>query len=186
MSASEAERYKGSASVYRSLFPSDSKNADHQHFHFFEKEYTYTSHGTQAHAIASRFYTTGNVIKLDQGLDTVEVGTKMLGSILRALLQERCSVSIWTKTDVNWEITRSATPGNWAQVESILGMDASNAVSAPAFGCVNVWEDVSTGESKLGIAVVSTSTCEVTLFEAIGCTEVIRYVSKRRSYNTCM
>jgi hypothetical protein len=174
MTTSETERNKGSASIYRLLVSNESRNIDHKHFHFFEKEYTYTCHGSQAHTIASRFYTTGNVIKLDQGLDTVEVGTKMLGSILRSLLLDRCSVSIWTKAEVNWEITRSATPGNWAQVESILGLESTNSISIPAVGCVNVWEDPSNGECKLGIAVVSTSSCVVSLYEAISCSEVSR------------
>lgn len=166
------DRNKGSTVVYKSLVSSDRKRKQPPTFQFFEKEFTFACHGANAYTVASRFYTTGNVIKQDQGVDTVEVGTKMFATILHALLADHCSVEIWGKGDEFWEIKQFARPGDWSQVEALL----TNTHSGfwPSLGAVVISEEAGR-EPVVCLAVVSVSDCKITLYETIPSSSIARY-----------
>jgi hypothetical protein len=167
------DRNKASTVVYRALALSSGQEKGAYTFQFFEKEFTYACHGPQAHTIATRFYTTSNVVKQDQGVDTVEVGTKMFATILQALLVERCSVEIWAKGQDYWQVKHYASPGDWSQVEGLL-MDTTD--SRPSFGSIVV-DGRGTPQAALGLAVVSTSGCNLTIYDAISGDSLARYVN---------
>jgi hypothetical protein len=167
------DRNKVSTVVYRALALSSVQDTGLRAFQFFEKEFTYACHGPQAHTVATRFYTTSNVVKQDQGMDTVEVGTKMFATILQALLLERCSVEIWAKGQDYWQIKHYASPGDWSQVEGLL-MDTTD--SRPSFGSIVV-NGSGSAQTVLGLAVISTSDCNLTIYDAISGDSLARYVN---------
>jgi hypothetical protein len=167
------DRNKSSTVVYRALALSRVQDTGLRAFQFFEKEFTYACHGPQAHTVATRFYTTSNVVKQDQGMDTVEVGTKMFATILQALLVDRCSVEIWAKGYESWQVKHYANPGDWSQVEGLL-MDTTD--SRPSFGSIVV-NASGTPQAALGLAVISTSDCNLTIYDAISGDSLARYVN---------
>jgi hypothetical protein len=167
------DRNKASTVVYRALALSGAQDKGLRAFQFFEKEFTYACHGPQAHTVATRFYTTSNVVKQDQGVDTVEVGTKMFATILQALLLERCSVEIWAKGQDYWQIKHYASPGDWSQVEGLL---MGTTDSRPSFGSIVV-NGSGTAQAVLGLAVISTSDCNLTIYDAISSDSLARYVA---------
>ena len=157
--AAATEKNRSSASFF---VASNCSNDSHS-AHFFQKEYTYTCHGRQARSLADRFYTTGNVIKQEQGIDTLEVGTKLMGTILRALLSDRVNVKIWTKAPgADWHLLSLATPGNWSQVENLL--DDCDSSFLPTIAGLYVTDQLG-GECGLGVCIVNTSQTTITMFE---------------------
>lgn len=167
------ERTKASNAVYRELLSNRvSSGEESDGVHFFEKEFTYTCHGPQAHAIASRFYSTSNVIKQDQGVDTIEVGSKMFATIMQALLLDRIRVNIWAKGEDYWRIVKTATPGDWSQVESLM---AESDTFRPCFAALVICEDVG-NDATIGFAALSTSDCSLTLYHPFGLSSIARYI----------
>jgi hypothetical protein len=173
------DRNKASTVVYRALALSSGQEKGAYTFQFFEKEFTYACHGPQAHTIATRFYTTSNVVKQDQGVDTVEVGTKMFATILQALLVDRCSVEIWAKGHEYWQVEHYASPGDWSQVENLL-MNTTD--SRPSLGSIVV-DRGGASATIFGLAVISTSECNLTMYDTISGDSLPRYANCCLFYN---
>lgn len=166
---------KCSSDVYRSVSQSATQTTGEPTtasvMHFFQKEYTYTCHGEQAVVIAKQFYRTSNVIKYEQGLETLEVGTKLFATILRKILADRLNVCIWRKEGSDWVIWKSGSPSNVAQLEDLIPNSTGSNVGAVvgahfATVCVQLRDGKDkTSPVVLGVVLVSTSQLRMTLFD---------------------
>lgn len=138
-------------------------------FHFFQKEYTYTCHGAQAVAIAKQFYRTANVVKYEQSLETLEVGSKLFSTIIGKLICDRLPICIWHKEANDWVVWKRGSPGNIVQLEEFIS-SGNTAILSPYMAYITVQVPAGKGKElsvQLGIALISTSLRRAIIIDSI-------------------
>jgi hypothetical protein len=140
-------------------------------FHFFRKEFNYTCHGPLAQQCAKDYYHTENVIRIENGVTTLEINGKLMSKAVQNCLNKRLNVCIWKKEASTgcWEKWKYGTPGNVLELEEILNEDENvNNGSLPWFAALLI-APLSHNYQRLGLALVSTTEARFVVF---GCTEL--------------
>lgn len=143
-----------------------------QKYHFFLRDFTYACHGAQATELATTFYKTTKVVKYEQELETLEFGTKLLGSMLRDLLAKRKKIIVWKRgaNDV-WTIHKKASPGNIVQIEDLL--PPIDTVYNPCIASLSLCVVQDSGNKSssqhehIGVCIVSTVSSTMVLYNSI-------------------
>lgn len=164
-----------SSTIFRSLALVEDDNSTEKEYHFFLRDFTYACHGAQATELATVFYKTTKVVKYEQELETLEFGTKLLGSMLRHLLAKRRKIVIWKRgTNDVWTINKKASPGNVVQVEDLLPFAdtvynpciASLSLCVPENGMKSI--SAVAESDHIGVCIMSTVTSTLILYNSIG------------------
>lgn len=157
---------KPSSTVFRGL--SAGKEEDlNATYHFFSRDYTFASHGHQATELAAIFYKTTKVVKYEQELETLEVGTNLFSGIVKYLLDKRKNIVIWNRMNDVWEPSKKASPGNIVEVESLL--PSTNTIYNPCIASLSFVIPDGNGiqSEQVGVCVVSTIQSAVVLYNSI-------------------
>lgn len=157
---------KPSSTVFRGLTTCKDEDLSAT-YHFFSRDYTFASHGHQATELATVFYKTTKVVKYEQELETLEVGTNLFSGILKYLLDKRKKIVIWKRVNEVWEVSKKASPGNVVEVESLL--PSTNTVYNPCIASLSliVPEDSGSQGDQVGVCIVSTVQSAVVLYNTI-------------------
>ena len=142
------------------------KEGEVETIHFLRREYSYTCYGYQALALAEEYYKTKRVVRVDQGLDCLDVSRKLFSKIGGSLLERHLRVQVWHKPSPSpsapWELKLPATHGNFEALENEVGKLERDVTSSCFIAAVKL-DDLSS--SLVGLAVLSTVTREMYLYE---------------------
>lgn len=142
------------------------KSEEVETIHFLRREYSYTCYGHQALALADEYYKTKRVVRVDQGLDCLDVSRKLFTKIGCSLLERHLRVQVWHKASPSptapWELKLTATHGNFEALENEVGKLERDITSSSFVAAVKA-DDLT--PSKLGLAILSTVTRELHLYE---------------------
>lgn len=156
---------KTSSTIYREIVGT-SHEVQYEIFHFFFRDFTYVCHGVQSVDLATTFYHTTKVIKYEQDLETLEVGTKLFSTILQYLLSKRKKVVIWKRVNDVYEINKQASPGNIMQVESLLtNEDYNPCIASLSLSVPN--DDGNKAYDCIGVSVMNTAQSTLVLYDSI-------------------
>lgn len=157
---------KPSSTVFRGLIVSKDEDLSAT-YHFFSRDYTFASHGHQATELATVFYKTTKVVKYEQELETIEVGTNLFSGIVKYLLDMRKKIVIWKRVNEVWEVSKKASPGNVVEVESLL--PSTNAIYNPCIASLSLVVSDKTGSlsDQVGVCIVSTVQAAVVVYNSI-------------------
>ena len=156
------------SSLVKSLLQKEKSLADQEveTIHFFRREYSYTCYGFQAIALAEEYYHTSRVLRIDQGMECLDVSRKLLAKIGGSLLGRHLRIKVWQKTSPSptapWDVKLEATHGNFQALEDEIGKLERDVTSSCFIAAVKA---DSLNPVKLGLAFVSTITHEIHMYE---------------------
>jgi len=135
-------------------------------FHVFKREKCYSCYDYHARQIADGYYENRNVIRIDNGLECLNMNRKTLSHVSVGLLERKFTMKIWGKPEKNlssssWELICEATPGNYNQLEDELGFLERDTTSSSFVAGVKLDEK----NSVVGLALMSTSINTIILTE---------------------
>jgi hypothetical protein len=153
-------------------------------FHFFKREYSYAVYDNQAIALARKFYRSREVLKCDNGLESLTISRKFFSSIVLALLNENKSVYVWQKRagsndsktgpSTEWVVCCRGSPGHTSELEKeVLTHEADILKESSVVASVRVEIRATDGVSSrknrnpfmVGIAVLSQGEARLILMD---------------------
>lgn len=145
-------------------------------YHFFRREYSFSCYCSQAVSIADEYYKTKRVVRIEQGMECVDISRKLLAKIGGSLLERLCKIAIWHKPNPSptssWELQLEASPGNFDKLEDELGSLEKDASSSCYSIAIAVAEN---NPYELGIALLSSVTRYIYLYKFRDNDEYSRY-----------
>ncbi len=134
--------------------------------HIFRREYSYSCYGYHAIALAEEYYQTKRVVRIDQGLECLDISRKMLSTIGGSLIDRQFRIKLWYKPTPSpigpWELKLEASQGNFSSLEEEVGkLDRDVTSSCYQAGIVMNLNN----PCYVGVCLVSTVTNKIHLFE---------------------
>lgn len=126
--------------------------------HFFRKDYGFSCYGYQANFIAETFYRTRFGIKIDQGLESLDIQRSLFRKICGKLLLEY-RIKLWNKPG---DLQAEATLGNYRDLENEVGEIERDITDSPYIAALRVDQ---TNPMVWGLALISNYVNQVVLFD---------------------
>lgn len=162
------------ATFYVDIVLKSHASSAHEVFHFFKRDWIYTCHGTQAEFIAKMVYKTTNVLRMDAGLPTVEINSKLFNRIVEYLFAKNIRIVIWKRdtygthinssSNVKWHCGSMISAAHRVHIETELGpINSSDDTISPHLVAIHACLQ----SYRVGVALVSTSHGTFTVYEFV-------------------